>query len=569
MAQNAASVEEWAAAHQSIRKSMTTKLALRTVVHVCVLGALFAGAAAAQTSVWTQHNDNLRTGANLKETVLNTQNVNPQQFGKLFARPVAGQIYAQPLYVPRVGVPGRGTHNVVFVATEHNDVYAFDADDPKQSVPLWHVSLGPSAPTPNDDFGNNPKYGIYHDLFPEIGITSTPVIDFTTKTIFVCTFNKLGPLNYVHRLHALDFRTGYERPGSPVTIAASVAGNGDGSINGRLAFDPMQQLQRTALLLAGGVVYLGFGAHADCPPDHGWLLGYDARTLKQVSIFCDTPGGSDGGIWQAGQGPAADHQGNIYLMTGNGTVSVPQGGHDYGQAFLKLAPGPNGLAVADWFIPYNADDLSEHDVDVGDAGPLSVPDSPLLVGGTKSGMMYVVNKDNLGHWRQDDDGQIVQSFQACAGHIHGSPVYWNGAASGPMVYVWSEHDYLKAFKLAGGRLQTTPAAQGPDLPGPNMPGGFLSVSADGAKAGTGIVWATTPVDDDANRRAVPGVLRAYDASDVSKELWNSLQLPARDDLGLFAKFCPPTVVNGKVYLATFSNHLVVYGLLPPKKAPGG
>ena len=213
---------------------MTQTPALRIIL--CVLGAFLAGAATAQTSVWTQHNDNLRTGANLKETILDTRNVNAKQFGKLFARPVKGQIYAQPLYVPQVTVPGRGAHNVVFVATEHNDVYAFDADDPRQSAPLWHVNLGPSAPTPNDDFGNSPDYGRYHDLFPEIGITSTPVIDFTTKTIYVCAFDRLGPMRYIHQLHALDFRTGRERPGSPVTIKASVAGTGDGSQNGRLAF---------------------------------------------------------------------------------------------------------------------------------------------------------------------------------------------------------------------------------------------------------------------------------------------------------------------------------------------
>ena len=527
----------------------------------CLLGGALAGAASAQTSVWTQHNDNMRTGANLKETVLNTGNVNAKQFGKLFARHVNGQIYAQPLYLPQVAIPAHGTHNVVFVATEHNDVYAFDADAPQQAAPLWHVNLGPSAPTPNDDFGNSPDYGRYHDLFPEIGITSTPVIDPITKTIYMCAFSRLGPMHYIQQFHAMDFRTGQERPGSPVTIQATVAGTGDGSQNGRLAFDPMQQLQRPGLLLTGGVVYLAFGAHADVPPNHGWVFGYDAKTLKQVSVFCVTPNGTDGGIWQAGQGLIADPQGHVYLMTGNGTTSAPQGGKDYGQAILKMTPGPGSLTVTDWFMPYNADQLSQNDEDLGGAGPLYVPDFPVIIGGGKSGVLYVVNRDKMGHWQQNDDTQIVQSFQACAGHIHGSPIYWNGAATGPMVYVWAEHDYLKAFKLVAGKLQTTPAFQGTDLPGPNMPGGFLSLSANGNRAGTGIVWATTPVDDDANLRAVTGVLRAYDASDVSKVLWTSLQIPARDDLGMFAKFCPPTVVNGKVYLATFSNQLVVYGLL--------
>ena len=532
-----------------------------------LLGLALTGPTQAQVNVLTQHDNNQRTGANLGETILNTHNVNPHQFGRLFARHADGQIYAQPLYVSHLSVPGKGTHNTVFVATEHNSVYAYDADDPAQSVPLWHVNLGPSAPTPNDDFGNSPDYGRYHDLFPEIGITSTPVIDTASHTIYLTAFNRLGPGRYIYRLHALDDRTGEEKPGSPVAITAAVKGTGDGSRNGTLTFDPMLHLQRPGLLLVNGVVYLGFGAHADCPPNHGWFFGYDARTLKRTSVFCTTPNGTDGGIWMAGQGPLADPQGNIYLATGNGTSSAGSGGSDYGQCYLKLAPSPGKLTVADWFIPYNADQLSERDADLGGAGPLYVPDFPLLIGGGKSGVLYVLNRGSLGHFHADEEGQTVQSFQACAGHIHGSPVYWNGATSGPLVYVWSEHDYLKAFKIADNKLQTTPTAQGTDLPGPMMPGGFLSISANGNKAGTGVLWATTPVDDDANYRAVAGVLRAYDAADVSKELWNSLQNPARDDFGKFAKFCPPTVVNGKVYLATFSNKLVVYGLLGQKPKP--
>lgn len=527
------------------------------------------GMAAAQTDMWTQHNDNMRTGANLKETVLNTKNVNVQQFGKLFTRFVEGQVYAQPLYLSHLDIPGQGIHNVVFVATEHNDVYAFDADDPKQSAPLWHVNLGPPALTPNDDFGNNPLYGRYHDLFPLIGITSTPVIDFATQTMYVCAFNKIGYKHYIFRLHALDYRTGQERPGSPVEITATYPGTGMESTKGVVTFDPMQQLQRAALLLDQGTVYLAFAAHADCDPYHGWIMGYDARTLKQVTVFCTTPDGGEGSIWQAGQGPAADSNGNIYVMTANGTATAMHGGTGYAQAFLKLNPTPGKLTVADWFIPYNADEMSAHDQDVGDSGVLLDPDAPLAIGGGKNGELYVVNRNKFGHWHQHDNNEIVDNFQAGGGHIHGSPIYWNGAASGPMIYFWSEHDYLKAFKIVKNHVQSSPAMQGADLPGPNMPGGFLSISADGNKADSGIVWATTPVDQDANLYAVHGVLRAYDASDLTHELWNSLQNPQRDDLGLFAKFCPPTVINGKVYLATFSNQLVVYGLLPPAAAGTG
>ena len=504
----------------------------------------------------TQHNDNARTGANLRETVLNTSNVNVKTFGKLWTRDVDGYLYAQPLYVPRLTIPGKGVHNVVFLATAHNSVYAFDADDPRAADPLWKINLGPSIPA---DEVYKTKWT---DMRVEIGITSTPVIDLTNKAIYVEAKTKEGG-TYVHRLHALDITTGKERVGSPVVIQGSAAGTGEGSANGRISFEPVKHLQRAGLLLANGVVYLGFGSHADDPPFHGWIMGYDANTLARVCVFNVTPNGTEGSVWQAGMGMAADSAGNIYAMTGNGTFDADSGGRDYGNSMLKLHPTPGTLTVLDYFTPYNQALLNIHDTDLGASGPLLVPGTTLIMGGGKNGWMYLTHRDALGHIHAGDDSQIAQTFQMTPGNIHGAPVYWNGP-KGPMVYVWPEFDHLKALalNLTSGKLTETPASQSEVAVPDGMPGGFLSVSADGSKAGTGIVWSCTPYDANANWETVPGIVRAYDASDLSHLLWDSKQNAGRDDVGMFAKFCPPTVINGRVYVSTFSNQLQVYGLLP-------
>ena len=513
----------------------------------------YAAPSAAPLSMLTQHNDNQRTGANLHETVLNTANVNVKTFGKLWTRDVDGYLYAQPLYAPDIHIPGKGTHNVVFLATSHNSVYAFDADDPKAAAPLWKTNLGPSVPAAEVYTTR------WTDMRVEIGITSTPVIDLTDQAIYVEAKTKEGG-TYVHRLHALDITTGKERVGSPVIIKASVAGTGEGSVNGRIAFDPVKHLQRASLLLANGVVYLGFGSHADSPPFHGWILGYSAKTLGRVCVFNVTPNGTEGSIWQAGMGMASDAAGNIYAMSGNGTFDADTGGTDYGNSMLKLRPALGTLAVVDYFTPYNQAMLNVHDTDLGASGPLLVPGTTLILGGGKNGWLYVTHRDALGHIHAGADSQIAQTFQMTPGNIHGAPVYWNGP-TGPMVYVWPEFDHLKAMKLAGGKLTETPASQSEVVVPDGMPGGFLSVSANGGKAGTGIVWACTPYDANANWETVRGIVRAYDASNLNHLLWDSKQNAGRDDVGMFAKFCPPTVINGRVYVPTFSNQLQVYGLL--------
>ncbi len=520
------------------------------------LAALGTGTAHAQTAppaVLTQHNDNARTGDNLRETLLNTSTVTPKTFGKLWTRFVDGYLYAQPLYVPNVRVPNQGIHNVVYLATAHNSVYALDADDPKAKAPLWKVNLGPSVPAAEVYTTK------WTDMRIEIGITSTPVVEPATNTIFVEAKTKERG-TYVQRLHALDITTGAEKPGSPVEVKASVPGTGMASANGQVAFDPVKQLQRPALLLAGGTVYLAFGSHADSPPFHGWILGYDSKTLAQTCVFNLTPNGDEGAIWQAGMGMACDPTGSIYAMAGNGTFSADHGGADYGNSIMRLIPKLGTLTVADYFTPYDQAALSENDQDTGASGPLLIPNTDLLLGGGKNGWLYLTQTGKMGHYQNTSDSQIVQSFQITRGNCHGSAVYWNGPR-GPQVYIWPEFAHLMAFRLQGGKLNPVPASQSA-VPVPDgMPGAFLSVSADGSKAGTGIVWSSAPYDANANWETVPGILRAYDASDLSHELWNSKMRPARDDGGMFAKFCAPTVVNGRVYLSTFSNQLAVYGLL--------
>ncbi|HEX4770265.1 MAG TPA: fibronectin type III domain-containing protein [Bryobacteraceae bacterium] len=502
--------------------------------------------------VLTQHNDASRSGANLHEAILNTANVNVNQFGKLFERPVDAEIYAQPLYVPHLRI-GDSIRNVVYVATEGNTVYAFDADDPSVPYPLWTVNLG----TPVYDTSVN----CTTDLIPQIGITSTPVIDLATRTIYVDA-KSTDSSGFHHRLHALDLLTGNEKFNGPVEVAATVPGTGAGSVNGHMTFDPRIQNNRPGLALANGMVYLGFGSHCDANNFHGWLFGFgvnSAGTLERTSVLLTTPNGAEGGVWQAGQGPVIGHNGHLYLMSGNGNFDVSTGGVNVGDSVLNLSPS---LTVSDYFTPYNQDRMRLGDLDLGSSGLLEISDLPglprgvrrVLVGGGKLGTLYLMNEDHLGGYGMTDN--VLQEWQASVNIINGSPVFWKGP-NGMWLYLWGGHDTLKQFTWSDGSFQTTPSYVGPEVA--PYPGGILSLSANGSIPGTGILWATSSTAS-ANHATVPGILHAYDASNVSNELWNSYQNQSRDDFGNLAKFCPPTVANGKVYMATFSNKLVVYGL---------
>lgn len=497
-------------------------------------------------------------GTNLHETILNTSNVNVEQFGLLFRRKVDGHIYTRPLYLPNVTIPGKGIHNVIYLATQHNTVYAFDADDPQQSEPLWQVKLGPSIPLPNEDIG--PAY--YGDIQIEVGVTGTPVIDPEKGILYVvaATYESATgscPCQYPHRIHALDIYTGEERLGGPVDITIDLPQTGDATFIGE------RQLQRVALLLSRGILYIGFGSYGDRPPYHGWLLGYDAQTLKQVSTFNSTPTGIQGGIWMGGLPPTVDEEGNLYLVVANGTFDIDRGGSSRGMSILRFDPSilENGTPkIVDWFSPYDHQALIDGDVGLGSTGAILIPNSKLLLAGTKNGQFMLLNRNHLGYTGgPEGDSPIVQRFPVSLGPMFSSPIYWEGP-KGPRVYVWGTSDALKEFSFDGYRLTTTPELTSTVVLTDVWPGGILTLSANGSQPGTGIVWANHPIRN-ANEQTAEGILRAYDAEDITKELWNSEINRERDHLGSFGKFTPATVVNGKVYVATFSNDLNVYGLL--------
>lgn len=504
--------------------------------------------------VFSYHVDAARLGLNSSETVLNTANVNSVQFGKLFSYQVDGQVYAEPLYVRDLSFPGQGFHNAVFVATEHDSVYAFDADGLAPN-PLWQVSfINPAAgvtTVPSADVGAN-------DIFPEIGVTSTPVIDPVNQILYVEAKTKEvsgANTSYVHRLHALALATGTEALGGPVVIQATVKGTGDGSDpSGNLPFLPLRQMNRPGLLLQNGAVYLAFGSHGDNDPYHGWLLGYGARTLQQVSVFNVTPNGSRGAIWQSGGGPSGDSSGNIYFLTGNGTFDADTGGTDFGDSLLKLSTGTGGTALADYFTPFDQANLEATDADLGSGAPILLPDQPpphvhLAIAAGKGGTIYLVNRDAMGHFHVGDDSQIVQSVPGALASAFDTPAYFQSA-----IYYLAVGDTLKAFVLEGGLLSASPISQSTMTFG--YPGATPAVSANGTSEG--IVWA---LETDAASSGGPVVLHAFFAEDVGLELYNSAQQGSRDQAGPAVKFTVPTVANGKVYIGTASE-LDVYGLLP-------
>ena len=506
-------------------------------------------AALAQVSVLTYHYDNARTGANTQETTLTPANVASSSFGLLFTLHVDGYVYAQPLYLPNVPIPGQGTHDVVYVATENDTVYAFDADagKPTNPHPLWKTKL--KAP---GERAVASKLTECTDLVPKVGITSTPVIDDATGTLYVVTQAK-GRGGVIQKLHALDVASGAEKLGGPVTITATAPGTGDGSDGGTIAFDPLREHQRAALTLANGVVYIAWASHCDNGPYHGWVIGYDAATLAQVAVFDATPDGSDGGIWQSGGGAAVDVDGNLYFATGNGTFDWQQPtppNDDFGDTLLKLTPS---LALADFFTPFNEDALDQADADFGSGAPLVLPDQPgpnphLVVTSGKEGTIYVVDRDAMGQFHADGD-HIVQSLVAAIGGTWSMPAYWNGN-----LYFGGAGDAIQAFGLTGGSppLTATPTSSAPETF--DFPGATPVVSANGTA--DAIVWA---LETDAYASKGPAVLHAYDASDLAHELYRSDQSGTRDQPGRAVKFTLPVVANGRVYVGA-QKRVAVYGL---------
>jgi Legume lectin domain/Chitobiase/beta-hexosaminidase C-terminal domain len=517
---------------------------------------LSAQNAPAQQSILTQHYDNARTGQNTNEVILTPPNVNSSTFGKLFALPVQGYVYAQPLYVPNVEIPGQGTHNVLYVATEHDILYAFDADS--GGAPLWQVNFlinGATTLTPAD-VGNT------QDINPEIGITGTPVIDPATNTLYVVVNTKEnGAL--IDRLHALDITTGAEKFGGPVQITGSVPGTAPDGNGTNVPFNVQWANQRPGLLLINGFVYIGFSSHGDNGPWHGWLLGYDATTLKQKGIWCTSPNGRGNGIWGAGSGVAADVNGNAYVATGNGDDTVttpappPSTTIDYGDSIVRVSLN-NGVPIpTDYFTPFNQGTLDSSDADLGSGGVLVVPDQAgpyphILIQAGKQGRIYVVSRDKMtndgSHYCNGctSDPEIVQTVNGIGG-LWSMPAYWNGN-----IYTWGNGDHLKAFSLTAGTLSVSPTSESSETSG--FPGSTPVVSSSGAS--DGIVWA---VESDAYTSNGPAILRAYDATRVSTLLYASNLTGGRDTLGPAVKFVVPVVTNGKVYVGT-QGEVDVFGL---------
>lgn len=474
-------------------------------------------------SVLTYHNDNARTGQNLNESILSPSNVNQAQFGKVFSFAVDGQMYAQPLYVSNVSNIAGGTHNVVFAATEHNTVYAFDADG-LNPIPLWQRTLGPSTSSADVE-----------GISPELGITGTPVIDPNSNTLYVVTDNRRA-----FNLHALDIATGAEKFGGPKRVTATVSGSGADSQGGTITLEG-GCYQRMGLALLNGVVYIGFG-HCS----HGWLLGYDAGNLSLINVINTTPNGAGGALWMSGGGTATDDAGNLYVITGVDTGDPASGFND---TFLKLGAD---LSVGGFFTPSNEAFLRQNDADLGSGAPVVLPDNASahpheLVGGGKDGRIFLLDRDNMGAVQVIPDIG-TQQFD----NLFDTPAFWNGN-----LYYHAEQDVLKVFQYNNGLLSTNPTSRGRVKFG--LHGATPSVSAN--RNSNAIVWeieAAAPADA---HPADHAVLRAYDALNLGNEIYDSNQSGTRDIAGPGVKFTVPTIANGNVYVGT-GNELDVYGLLP-------
>src|SRR5881296_1353959 len=513
-------------------------------------------------SVLTQHNDNTRAGWNDNETALTTSNVNVQQFGQVFTLTVDDQVYAQPLVVGHLLIGG-GYHNVVYIATVNNTLYAFDGDN---GALYWRKSFtAPGMRPPRNVDMTGACGGSYQDFSGNIGIVGTPVIDSARGTIYFVARSTTGTgSTFVQYLHAVNLVDGNEIGGSPTAITATYSGNGDGSVNGVIAFDAQRQNQRQGLILLNGVVYVTFSSHCDWGPYHGWILGYDAATLQQQVVYNATPNGYAGGMWESGTGMAADAQGNLYVVTGNGTVgdaADPTSPTNRGESALKLTPAGSTLQVASYFTPYDYQYLNDNDLDYGGMGGFLIPNSGYYLTGAKDGTLYLLNKDDMGGYLPSSN-QVQQVVPlGASANVHCQTAYYKGSSK-EFIYIWSENDPLRAipFDRASNLLdpqgQVVAGGVGPT----GQSGAVLSVSSNGSKDGTGILWASYASSGDAESFVSPGILRAFDANDVTKELWNNHQNVARDGAGTYAKFSAPTIANGHVYLPTFSNRVVVYGL---------
>jgi hypothetical protein len=536
-------------------------------VHRLILAMAFLPSLLLSQNVTTRSYDNARTGTNPQETILSVNNVNKTNFGKLFTVNLNSEVYAQPLYVSKLGIAG-GTHNVVYVATMGSTIYAIDADT---GAALWQKSYG--APIVTSEVQS--PTGTNINPSTPLGILSTPVIDLANDTMYFVHGNESsanGTNTYSFVLEAIDIRTGLK-----VIPAVNIAGS-YATADTTLTFNPRVQNQRASLALANGNVYIAFASHNDSGNYHGWVFAYSASNLTQVAAYSDTTIGSEGGIWMAGSAPAIDEYGNLYISTGNGAFSTtPKGVTQTGNSFIKLSPT---LQLLDYFTPYNSQALNEADVDLGSAGVVLIPNpsdlsqTEYVLGGGKGGMLYLTPASDLGGFDSSEDN-VTQEFQAIYGtgtsHIHGTPIYAM-APLGQTVYVWGENDVLRAYRFnSNGLLNSTPFATSTvTAPATHangaMPGGFLWLTANGISSR--VLWASTPYNGSACQGNVEGVLYALNPETL-QVIWSDKENESRDEIGMFAKNVPPVVVNGKLYAVNFGKlgttgnggQLVVYGLL--------
>jgi hypothetical protein len=493
----------------------------------------------------TSQNDNNRSGQNIQEPFLNSINVRSGTFAKLGAYTVDGFVVAQPLYMPNVLISGTGQRNVVFIVTQHDSVYAFDADNPTSGIPLWQVSLiNPAAgitTVPISEQGCAKVNG-----YTEMGIQGTPVIDPVTGTIYLDAKTKEvtnGVTSYKHWLYALDIGSGAYKFGAPVQITGSVQGS-----QGTVTFDSLKSCQRPGLLLADGKLYIAFGSNG-CDTTHGWVFAYDATSLAQLGIFNTSPNQTKGAtVWQGGAGLAADSDGYVYFITANGTFNANNGGSDFGDSFMKISLTSGGLTWNDYFTPFDQAQMGMNDLDLGSGGVMLLPDqltspSHLAIGAGKTGTIYLVNRDNMGHFQANNNNQIVQWLQNALAEVEGTPAFWNST-----VYFAPVHSAVVAYAFSNGFLSQQPVATSLAI----TPIGAPVISAN---SGTnGIVWLIR------QSGASSAMLSAFDAAKLT-ELYNTVQVTARDSLGATAHFAIPTIANGKAYVGT-QTQLAIYGLLP-------
>jgi hypothetical protein len=519
---------------------------LRSLLSALVSSSILA----AQVDVLMNRYDSYSHGANTRERILNTANVNGKNFGKLYRYYVDGAVYAQPLYVHNVAM-GRGEPlNVLIVATMNDKVYAFDAGH--SGPPLWLRDFTDErssvTPVPVSDITNSNDLNIVGNA----GVEGTPVINLATQSMYLVARTKENG-RYVQRLHKLDLRDGTDQVPA-AEIEARVNGSAKDARDGFVYFDPKAGNQRAALALVNGKVIIAWASHEDIRPYHGWIMAYDGGSLKQTGALCITANSEDGGIWQSGRGPAVDASGALYFEVGNGGWD---GKSDFGNSVIKVRADESHIWVEDFYTPHDYARQNETDADLGSSGPLLFPEKGVLICGNKQGELLLLNPAHLGGMTDRDSG-LAQVVGLRTGRVLAGPALWEGPM-GPSLFVWNEAGVLEMLRFKGESLDATVAAKG-TVASHGSPGGAVTVSSDGARASSGVVWATVGTSKSADHGNADGTLYAFNAETLA-ELWNSEVNAPRDRMGTLVKFVPPVVVDGKVYVASYDNAVNVYGLM--------